>query len=338
MREEILSLLSGQKIGRIPAFSGLIHVTSAGLERERLKFHEVHRDASKMARAAGSTFKLTGLPSAVVPLDMLVEAEALGAPIDFREKGGYEFPQVKKFLFENGVQCLQTLEKLTDVAKSGDFAIPASRIGLVCDAISMLKNDVGSEVVIGGMIPGPYTLLLYLVEPAAMFTEMKKQPQIILDALFHLSSFLAKVGQAYRDAGADFITIHDMGGSPGFIGPAKYEQFVFPAEKQLMENLPKPRVLSVCGNTNKSMHLLAQTGADAISVDQTNDLASSRAVLKDTLLFGNIDPVAMLWQGDEAQITEAVLRAKGSGVDAVWPGCDLVPQSPIENIRALQYA
>jgi [methyl-Co(III) methanol-specific corrinoid protein]:coenzyme M methyltransferase len=335
MREEILTLLSGQKIGKIPAFSGLIHVTSAGIEREGLAFHEVHRDAEKMARAAASTFKLTGLPSAVAPLDMLVEAEALGAQIDFREKGEFEFPRVKKFLFESGFQCLQTLEKFAVNPKSSDFGLPNSRIGLACEAIAKLKKDIGNEAVIGGLIPGPYTLLLFLVEPAAMFTEMKKQPQIIIDALFHLSSFLAKVGQVYRNAGADFITIHDMGGSPGFIGPAKYEQFVFPAEKRLMENLPKPRVLSVCGNTNKSMHLLAQTGADAISVDQTNDLTASRAVLKDMLLFGNIDPVATLWQGNEAQITEAVLRAKEAGADAIWPGCDLVPQSPIENIRSL---
>jgi uroporphyrinogen-III decarboxylase len=83
------------------------------------------------------------------------------------------------------------------------------------------------------------------------------------------------------------------------------------------------------------MQLLAQTGADAIAVDQLNDLAASRMILTDTLLFGNIDPVATLWQGDEAQITEAVQSAKEAGVDAVWPGCDLVLQSPLENIRAL---
>ncbi|MEW6405486.1 MAG: uroporphyrinogen decarboxylase family protein, partial [Chloroflexota bacterium] len=189
--------------------------------------------------------------------------------------------------------------------------------------------------VIGGLIPGPYTLLLFLVEPGGLFTEMKKQPQLIIDALFHLSSFLSQVGAAYRDAGADFITIHDMGGSPGFIGPAKYEQFVFPAEKQLIEQLPKPRVLSVCGNTNKSMHLLAKASADAISVDQTNDLVASRAALDGTLLFGNLDPVSTLWTGIPPQVREAVVKARDYGVDAIWPGCDLAPQTPPENLKAM---
>ena len=132
----------------------------------------------------------------------------------------------------------------------------------------------------------------------------------------------------------DFITIHDMGGSPGFIGPAKYEQFVFPAEKQLIEALPKPCVLSVCGNANKSLHLLTQTGADAISVDQLTDLAAAREVLGDTLLFGNLDPVATLWQGNEAKIMAAVHSAKVAGVDAVWPGCDLVLSTSGKNLRA----
>jgi uroporphyrinogen-III decarboxylase len=83
------------------------------------------------------------------------------------------------------------------------------------------------------------------------------------------------------------------------------------------------------------MHLLAQTGADAISVDQLTDLAAARTVLTDTLLFGNLDPVATLWRGDEAQITETIHRSKEAGVDAVWPGCDMVPQTPIKNIKIL---
>ena len=83
------------------------------------------------------------------------------------------------------------------------------------------------------------------------------------------------------------------------------------------------------------MHLLAQTGARAISVDQTNDLAASHEILGDTCLFGNVDPVATLQQSEAAEITESALRAKAAGVDAVWPGCDMVIQTPIKNIKAL---
>ncbi len=83
------------------------------------------------------------------------------------------------------------------------------------------------------------------------------------------------------------------------------------------------------------MQMLAQCGADAISVDQVNDLAASRAALKDVLLFGNIDPVVTLSRGGDAEVTEAVVRAKEAGVDAVWPGCDLVIQTPVKNINLM---
>jgi [methyl-Co(III) methanol-specific corrinoid protein]:coenzyme M methyltransferase len=263
---------------------------------------------------------------------MVVEAEALGARIDFRGgSGGFLFPQVAASLFTS----TKYLNK--EYFEGKDF-INKGRIPLVCEAIQKLKAEIGQEAVIGGMIPGPYTLLLFLIEPGGLFAEMKREPRLVADALFELASFLAEVGAAYRAAGADFITVHDMGGSPGFIGPAKYEQFAYPAEKLLMTELPAPRVLSVCGNTNKSMHLLAQTSADAISVDQLNDLAESRKVLTDTLLFGNVDPVGTLWQGGPAEIAEAVRAAKEAGVDAIWPGCDLVPQTSVENLKSFSKA
>jgi [methyl-Co(III) methanol-specific corrinoid protein]:coenzyme M methyltransferase len=326
-REAILSLFQGNRASSPPAFSGLIHLTAEGLQNEGLVFHEAHKDADKMAKASASTFKLSNLPSAVVPLDMYVEAEALGGTIDFLKSREFVFPQIAKALFAS------TKYLNSEYFDGADF-INKGRIPLVCEAIRLLKEDVGQEVVIGGMIPGPYTLLLFLIEPGGLFAEMKREPRLVADALFYLSTFLSQVGIAYRNAGADFITIHDMGGSPGFIGPAKYEQFVYPAQKLLIAELPAPCVISVCGNTNKSMELMAQTGADAISVDQTNDLVASRKVLKDALLFGNLDPVATLWQGDEATITEAIREAKEAGVDAIWPGCDLVPQTSIDNLKA----
>jgi MtaA/CmuA family methyltransferase len=281
-----------------------------------------------MAKASASTFKLTGMPSAVAPLDMYVEAEALGGKINFKQNSEFTFPQIAQPLFASTRYLNSAYFESIDFMNKG-------RIPLVCEAIQLLKEDIGQDAVIGGMIPGPYTLLLFLMEPGGLFAEMKREPRIVAEALFHLSTFLSQVGSAYRQAGADFITIHDMGGSPGFIGPAKYEQFVYPAQKLLIAELPAPRVLSVCGNTNRSMELLAQTSADAISVDQTNDLTASRNLLTDTLLFGNIDPVATLWQGEEGTIAASVQEAKETGADAIWPGCDLVLQTPIENIRSL---
>jgi [methyl-Co(III) methanol-specific corrinoid protein]:coenzyme M methyltransferase len=327
-RVEILSLLNGEKpaapLAFPLAFSGLIHVTEEGLAHEGLALHEAHHDPQKMARAAASTFRLTGMPSVTLPLDLCSPAEALGAGLTFYE-GEAQFPQVKKVLF-------QSTKEIGEL-ESRDWK--RGRIEWICDAIRLVKKEIGDRAVISGLIPGPYTLLIYICKAQNLFGEMKSEPETVHAALLRLVKFLANIGNAYREAGADFITIHDMGGSPGFIGPARYEQFVFPAEKDLIAKLPKPRVLSVCGNVSKSLALLNRTGAEAISVDQTVNLHEARAALTDTMLFGNLDPVATLWRGDEAQVVEAIQTAKEAGVDAVWPGCDLVPSTPILNIAAL---
>jgi len=321
-RAEIMALLNGQKLSDPPAFSGLIHITTEGLKHEGLLLQEAHHDEKKMARAAASTFHLTGMPSATLPLDLSVEAEALGAVLDFSHDDRFPLPAAPS------------------VASVKDIVIPSEaltrgRLPVIQQAIANLKQDIGNEAVISGMIPGPYTLLLLLVEPGKLFMEMKKEPGAVNQVLEQLCHFLAEVAHAYKAAGADFITIHDMGGSPAFIGSAKYEQFVFPAEKQLIAELPTPRVLSVCGNIDPVLHLLGETGAEAISIDQTSDLIISRARLLDTLLFGNIDPAETLWRGNQVQVREAANRAKEAGVDAIWPGCDLVPITPIENIKSL---
>ena len=59
---------------------------------------------------------------------------------------------------------------------------------------------------------------------------------------------------------------------------------------------------------------------------------TARAALKDVMLSGNVDPVSALWQGDEGLVAEAVQRSKEAGVNAVRPGCDLVPQTSIKNL------
>lgn len=338
-RDEILALLNSRKLNSIPIFSGLISVTIPGLESEGLQFQEAHRNAIKMARAAASTYRVSGFGSAVVPLDLCVEAEALGATVDFMDgTEGAEFPRVAGFLYT-------TVERFTaETGKYGDrrgsqwlrdSVVQSGRIPVVVDAIRLLKEDVGEEIVIGAWVPGPFTLLSLLVETGALYMSMRRSPEALHNALGFLSQVLASVGNAYHNAGADFLTIHEMGGSPGVLGPRLFGANVLPHLQALTSALPGPVVLSACGRSNGAMKLLATSGADALSVDQTNDLARSREEVPDALLFGNLDPVGVISQGTQLQITEAVEKAIRSGADAVWPGCDLYPYTPLENLGTL---
>jgi [methyl-Co(III) methanol-specific corrinoid protein]:coenzyme M methyltransferase len=81
---------------------------------------------------------------------------------------------------------------------------------------------------------------------------------------------------------------------------------------------------------------MLKAGADVLHVDQLNKLEQSRrSIGPEPLLVGNIDPVAVLAHGQETDVFQAVDAALSAGVNAIWPGCDLSPSTPANNLRAM---
>lgn len=326
-RAEILALLHGARPSHIPAFSGLISVTQAGLEEREVKFSEIHNDSAKLASAAASSYELLGFESAVLPADLTVEAEALGAGVDFRTDMAEPMWPIVTHPLAGSPSELRV--------PSGDVT-QRGRIPLVSDALRQLKARVGEKIVVGAVIPGPFTLAMQVIQFDVLLMDVARNPAAVGRALDALTDVLIAMAQSYHTAGADFITVHEMGGSPGVIGPPAFGSLLLPRLQRLIAAVPAPRVLSVCGNTNQAMPLLVQAGADAISVDQLNDIARSREIIgRDAFLFGNIDPVGVLAHSDERGVRRAVENAIEEGVDAIWPGCDLYLTAPPGNLVAM---
>jgi len=77
-------------------------------------------------------------------------------------------------------------------------------------------------------------------------------------------------------------------------------------------------------------------GADAISVEKKNNIAETRKKLgQEVLIFGNLDAYGVLSQGRPDDVERAVKEAIDGGVNAIWPGCDIWPVVPRENMEAL---
>ncbi len=323
MREKILRALNGEKISPPPIFSGLLHLSLEGLANEGLHLSEVHRDAQKMAQAATNAYRQSGIPSATLPLDFCYPAEALGAELIFFDESDPQFPQVRKLLFTSTHEIVNIQPRL------------GGRIPLICNAIEQVKKEVGGKIVLSALLPGPFTFLIYICKAQRLFREMKDEPQIVRQALDVLARFLIEIGATFRNAGADFVTIHETGGSPGFLGPKPFAEFVQPALQTLTDGLPRPISLAVCGKLDNAMHLLTQIRADAFVVDQSNDLRTARASINEALLFGGVDAVATLYRGDENSVVESVQRSRAAGADGICPSCDLVLQTPLRNLKAL---
>jgi [methyl-Co(III) methanol-specific corrinoid protein]:coenzyme M methyltransferase len=323
-----MAVLRGEPLLRRPVFSGLPSLTASGLRAAGVRYQSGHSSARLMAAAAASTNALFGFESAVVPFDLCVEAEALGCAVDFQT-------DVEAFLSPVIGRPLDWDDWQPAVS---DDIVRAGRIPLVAEAVGILRRDVGGQVAIGAWVPGPFTLAWQLFGAEAWLGGLAEKQKATI-TLTALSEILGRVGRLYIAAGADFLTIHEMGGSPQVIGGNHFRTFVMPALVRLIASLPPPRVLSICGATNGVISEMAATGADALHVDQRNDLARTRQLLgPSAVLFGNFDPVETLSHGTPMDIMAAVRRIIAAGANAIWPGCDLFPDIPDINFRALMSA
>ncbi len=330
-RERVLRLFRKEKIDRVPVFSGMGNVTIHGLEKYGWNFPEIHMDARKMASMAASTFQIFGFESAVVPIDLGVEAEALGAGVNF-------YPTHTDIIYPTISQ--KVAEKVTDL----NIQVPselarAGRIPLVVQAIGYLKEEVGDQVAIGASVLGPYTLAGQLVDLGDLAKSAFKRTDMVHDILDTLAGVLIDICRIYREAGADFVTVREMGAGADILNPRMFETLITPHLTRIFSAAESPKVLHICGDTDSIVDQMAGCGADAISVEQKNHVAESRKKLGPaTLIFGNIDAYQVQVLGKPGDIDEAVKKAIADGVDAVWPGCDIWPTVPRENMEALMAA
>ncbi len=330
-RERVLATLRGEKVDPTPVFSGMGNLTVHGLTDQNWRFPEIHLNGHKMASAAASTYKLFGLESVVVPFDMGVEAEALGCGINYYEDS-------EEILYPT----IST--KVADKVDEWDLRLPDNplqkgRIPVVVDAIKELKETVGDEVAVGAWVLGPYTLAGQLFELDDLFKKSFKKPDAVHKALDVLEAFLIDLAAFYREAGADYMTVREMGGGGDILSPRMFGSLIKPHLQNIFAALDSPKILHICGDTNLIMEQMGDCGADAISVDQKNDLRETRKKLgDDVILLGNLDPYNVLVSGTLEEIDRAVKDIIDSNVNAVWPGCDIWPDVPKENMLALMEA
>ena len=327
-RDRVLRLFKREKIDRIPVFSGYGNITIHGLEKHGWNFAEIHTDASKMASMAASTFELFGFECAVVPFDVGVEAEVLGSKVNYYT---HHTDIVYPTIVEHPAEKVDDLE--LEIPK--DLA-GSARIPLVTEALRLLKHEVSDQVAIGSWVLGPYTLAGQLVDLGDLSKSVFKRREKVQSILNTLADILIKIIGIYREAGADYITVREMGAGGDILSPIVFEEVIMPHLKKVFAGIESPKVLHICGDTNSIIEQMASAGADALSVEKRNDIAETRRKLgPDTLIFGDIDAYRVLVEGNPDDVDKAVKEAIDAGVNAIWPGCDIWPTAARENMEAL---
>ena len=327
-REGVLKFFRKEKIDYIPLFSGMGNITIHGLEKYGWKFPEIHTDPRKMASMAASSYRLFGFPCAVVPFDMGVEAEVLGSKVNY-------YAHATDILYPTIIE--HPAEKVEDlnVQVPPDLA-KAGRIPVVTEALRLLKQEVGNQVAIGAWVLGPYTLAGQLVDLSQLAKAAFKKTEMVGKVLDKLAGALIQIIKIYRAAGADYVTVREMGAGPDILSPRMFESLVRPPLTRIFAGVESPKVLHICGDTNAIVDQMALCGADAISVEKKNNVSETRKKLgPNALIFGELDAYGVLSQGKPDDVDKAVKEAVDRGVNAIWPGCDMWPMVPKENMEAL---
>ena len=164
-----------------------------------------------MARVAASTYQLFGFECAVAPFDMGAEAEVLGSK------------RVNYYTHRTDV-VYPTIENLPRNGGRPEGRYPRrpgqrGRFPLVRKALSLLKERGGEEVVVGSWVLGPYRQLGQNVEVSNLSRAAYKKQALVNEILEKVSSFLIEVIRLYREAGADYITVREMGAGPDILAP-----------------------------------------------------------------------------------------------------------------------
>ena len=207
-------------------------------------------------------------------------------------------------------------------------------------AAALFKERIRGERLIEGWIEGPCAEGADLRGINALMIDFYEDPGFITGLFEFVLEMELRFARAQIEAGVDIIGLGDAAAS--LVGPQLYEQFVWPHEKKLVDALHAmgTRVrLHICGNTRPILEGMGRLGCEIADLDWMVPLDEARAAMgPDQVLLGNIDPVAMLRNGTPEAIHAAIAEChqQAGARYIVGAGCEVVRDTPVENVHALR--
>ena len=327
--DRFMAVLDGRPgdADKIPCVNTTSVATVGFMEAYDAYWPEAHRDPGKMARLGSAAHRICSLDNVSVPFCMTVEAEVLGSVIDFHE-GSVRWPSIRQF----------------QVADPSDIEIPedvseAGRVPVVVEAIQLLKEEFEGVVPVNAYMAPPFTSISsYLVDSISFLKWLRRSPETVHQFLRVTLDTYVEIANLYGEAGADVITLHEMGASNDIISPTHFGEFVKPYLSEITRRVKTPTVLNICGSTMAILESMMDCGASAIAVDERTPIHGARRIVDakepEYPLIGNIPAYDVIHAGPAERIGQAVGNATENGVDMVAPGCDFWLETPTEHIRA----
>ena len=223
---------------------------------------------------------------------------------------------------------------------------PEGELRYVMDAVRTIRSALHDSVPLIGFAGSPWTLATYMVEGGGghEFQWVKKlayeSPAVMDELLAKLATAVTLYLAAQARAGAQALMVFDTWG--GVLAPERYQQLSLAPMAAIVQGLrreaPGTPVILFTKNGGHHLELMAETGADAVGIDWTQDLASARQRVGHRLaLQGNLDPTVLLSNPEVIRSEVArVLKDFGPGEGHVFNlGHGILQTTPPEHAAAM---
>ncbi|HAN21847.1 MAG: hypothetical protein A2Y15_08045 [Clostridiales bacterium GWF2_36_10] len=205
----------------------------------------------------------------------------------------------------------------------------------------ILKENISDEYLLGVSQWGPFTLAGQMIGIENLMCLAIEDESGVNQLLSFTKKVIIKYLDLFKQSGTELICVSEPSASGDMISPKLFESLVLPHLKSLFGSIDiSTRMLHVCGNTTKILDLIPSSGANLFSFDHKVNISEAANVLGGKIAFaGQINPVSIMLEGtpDEVLISaqSCINSAKNINGYVLMPGCDLPPNTRIENVFSM---
>ncbi len=332
-RQRFMAALNGEPVDRPPA-AAIVSVANYELmDIVGSHFPDANIEPEPMATLAAGGHEVIGFDSVVPIFSIAQEATALGCQVDWSAQDMMPNPKDPPWA-DRDAQI-----RLPDGFP--DSFLEDKYVKCSIDAVRLLKQRYGDEVMVLGKVMGPWTLSYHVYGVQEFLLDTIVDPDRVRLSLETLSQVPVVYAKAQLEAGADAIVWADHT-TGDLVRNTTYRDFLLHHHQALIPQVTfpdrtrAPVILHCCGKTLDRIQYFREAGFTAYHFESANPadkmVAGAAGKVK---LAGNINnPVTLFTRGPEEVRAEAQ-QAIDAGVDIIAPECAVPLQTPVANLKEI---
>ena len=326
-KQRFLAGLNGDAVDRPPAASIVSVITYELMDITGAHFPHANIEPEPMATLAAGAHEVMGFDSVMPIFSIAQEAMALGCQVDWSDTDMMPNPTDSPWA-DRDVEI-----KLPDGFP--DSFLEDKYVKCSIDAIRLLKEHFGDEVMILGKVMGPWTLSYHCYNTQEFLFDTIMDPDRVRKSLETLAPVPLVYAAAQLEAGADAIVWADHA-TGDLVRNTMYRDFLLPHHQELVPQVDAPVILHCCGRTLDRVEYFSEAGFACYHFESANapELMVEKTAGK-MKLTGNVNNPVTLYARGPAEARAEAQAAIDAGVDIIAPECAVPLQAPVANLKSI---